>query len=73
MIIEAVKAGNLGKAVTLIDSNGIAPTTQGVFEQINALLNPQEPSPFRTKEHPSRGHAQESTNTLSQGCVWMDL
>ena len=27
IIIEAVKAGNLGKAITLIDSNGVAPFT----------------------------------------------
>ena len=25
---EAVKAGNLGKAITLVDSNGVAPATQ---------------------------------------------
>ena len=43
MIIEAVKAGNLGKAITLIDSNGVAPITQDVFEQIGALLNPRSP------------------------------
>ena len=46
LVIEAVKAGNLGKAVTLIDSNGVAPITQDVFDQIGALLNPQEPRPI---------------------------
>ena len=31
LVIEAVKAGNLGKAITMIDSNGFAPITQDVF------------------------------------------
>ena len=46
LVIEAVKAGNLGKAITMIDSCGVAPITQDVFDQIGALLNPQEPRPI---------------------------
>ena len=39
MIIEAVKAGNHGNAIALIDSNGVAPIAQDVSEQIQARLS----------------------------------
>ena len=41
LVIEAVKAGNLGKAITMIDPSGVAPITQDVFDQI---WGPSEPS-----------------------------
>ena len=40
LVIEAVKAGNLGKAITIIDSNGVAPITQEVFDHIGAPIEP---------------------------------
>ena len=59
LVIEAVRAGNLGKAITMIDSNGVAPITQEVFEQIGALLNPQEPRPINVC---IADHARQSPN-----------
>ena len=67
LVTEAVKAGNLGKAITLIDSNGVAPITQEVFNQAEALLNPQAPRPISVgiAEHARQAYVLRNTEVAA--------
>ena len=48
LVIDAIQAGSLNNAITIIGSHGVAPLTSEVIKQIRELLTPQPPRPIYT-------------------------